>query len=72
MRKASKPCFLNPHHMSGEKPQSSMLVLERFGLESSCRQVYDEAQKISPEDWEIWHNKGGVPSRQGKLSQPYL
>ena len=21
-------------------------------------QVYDEAQKISPDDWEIWHNKG--------------
>ena len=20
--------------------------------------MYDEAQKISPEDWEIWHNKG--------------
>ena len=21
-------------------------------------EVYDEAQKMSPDDWEIWHNKG--------------
>ena len=29
-----------------------------LGRHRAANDVYDEAQKLAPDDWEVWHNKG--------------
>eukprot|EP00736_Rhodelphis_marinus_P012995 Rmarinus@m.5854 len=47
---------LNPTNVDNIKQVGRSLYL--LGRHKNAIEVYDEAQKISPEDWEILHNKG--------------
>ena len=47
---------LNPQNVCNLKQVGRSLYL--LGRHKAAIDVYDEAQRISVEDWEIWHNKG--------------
>lgn len=47
---------LNPHNVANLKQVGRSLYL--LGKHKAAIDVYDEAQRIGVEDWEIWHNKG--------------
>jgi len=47
---------LNPHNLCNLKQVGRSLYL--LGKHKAAVDVYEEAQKIGAEDWEIWHNKG--------------
>merc|ERR1719261_1181593 len=47
---------INPHNVYNLKQVGRSLYL--LGKHRAAIEVYDEAQKVSPDDWEIWHNKG--------------
>mmetsp|Transcript_10287 Transcript_10287/g.19430 ORF Transcript_10287/g.19430 Transcript_10287/m.19430 type:complete len:437 (+) Transcript_10287:32-1342(+) len=47
---------LNPHNISNLKQVGRSLYL--LGKWKSAIEVYDEAQRIGIDDWEVWHNKG--------------
>eukprot|EP00405_Crypthecodinium_cohnii_P034770 CAMPEP_0206533174 /NCGR_PEP_ID=MMETSP0325_2-20121206/4805_1 /ASSEMBLY_ACC=CAM_ASM_000347 /TAXON_ID=2866 /ORGANISM="Crypthecodinium cohnii, Strain Seligo" /LENGTH=430 /DNA_ID=CAMNT_0054029761 /DNA_START=28 /DNA_END=1317 /DNA_ORIENTATION=- len=47
---------INPHNVHNLKQVGRSLYL--LGKHRAAIEVYDEAQKVSPDDWEIWHNKG--------------
>mmetsp|Transcript_40200 Transcript_40200/g.52928 ORF Transcript_40200/g.52928 Transcript_40200/m.52928 type:complete len:430 (+) Transcript_40200:133-1422(+) len=47
---------LNPHNVCNLKQVGRSLYL--LGKHKAAVDVYEEAQKIGAEDWEIWHNKG--------------
>ncbi|CAD7958041.1 unnamed protein product [Amoebophrya sp. A120] len=47
---------LNPHNVLNLKQVGRSLYL--LGNHKAAIDVYDEAQILSPDDWEIWHNKG--------------
>jgi Bardet-Biedl syndrome 4 protein len=47
---------LNPHNVNNLKQVGRSLVL--LGKHKAAIDVYDEAQRIGVDDWEIWHNKG--------------
>ena len=46
---------LNPHNVANLKQVGRSLYL--LGKHKAAVDVYDEAQRIGVEDWEIWHNK---------------
>lgn len=47
---------INPHNVYNLKQVGRSLYL--LGKHRAAIEVYDEAQKQSPDDWEIWHNTG--------------
>jgi len=47
---------LNPHNICNLKQVGRSLYL--LGRHKAAIDVYDEAQRIGIDDWEIWHNKG--------------
>lgn len=47
---------INPHNIYNMKQVGRSLYL--LGKHRAAIEVYDEAQKFSRDDWEIWHNKG--------------
>mmetsp|Transcript_2780 Transcript_2780/g.7462 ORF Transcript_2780/g.7462 Transcript_2780/m.7462 type:complete len:425 (-) Transcript_2780:255-1529(-) len=47
---------INPHNVYNLKQVGRSLYL--LGKHRAAIEVYDEAQKVAPDDWEIWHNKG--------------
>lgn len=47
---------LNPHNVCNLKQVGRSLYL--LGKHKAAIDVYEEAQRIGIEDWEIWHNKG--------------
>uniref|UniRef100_A0A7S3GDF2 Uncharacterized protein n=1 Tax=Palpitomonas bilix TaxID=652834 RepID=A0A7S3GDF2_9EUKA len=47
---------LNPHNVANLKQVGRSLYL--LGKHKAAIDVYEEAQKIGIDDWEIWHNKG--------------
>ncbi|KAI8467023.1 MAG: Bardet-Biedl syndrome protein 4 [Monoraphidium minutum] len=47
---------LNPHNVSNLKQVGRSLAL--LGKHRQAVDVYDEAQKLAPDDWELWHSKG--------------
>eukprot|EP00903_Cladosiphon_okamuranus_P014836 g13737.t1 len=47
---------LNPQNPSNLKQVGRCLFL--LGKHKAALGVYDEAQKIDSEDWEVWHNRG--------------
>mmetsp|Transcript_15032 Transcript_15032/g.41072 ORF Transcript_15032/g.41072 Transcript_15032/m.41072 type:complete len:466 (-) Transcript_15032:165-1562(-) len=47
---------INPRNISNLKQVGRSLYL--LGRHKAAIDVYDEAQRIAPGDWEIWHNKG--------------
>ncbi|CAJ1419856.1 unnamed protein product [Effrenium voratum] len=47
---------ISPLNVYNLKQMGRSLYL--LGKHRGAIEVYDEAQKISPDDWEIWHNKG--------------
>jgi len=47
---------LNPHNVCNLKQVGRSLYL--LGKHKAAVDVYEEAQKVGTEDWEIWHNKG--------------
>ena len=47
---------LNPHNVANLKQVGRSLYL--LGKHKAAVDVYDEAQRVGAEDWEIWHNKG--------------
>jgi len=47
---------INPHNVYNLKQVGRSLYL--LGKHRAAIEVYDEAQNVSPDDWEIWHNKG--------------
>ena len=47
---------LNPYNVSNLKQVGRSLYL--LGKHKAAIDVYEEAQRIGIEDWEIWHNKG--------------
>jgi len=49
-------CVLNPLNPANIKQVGKSLYL--LGKFAEAIEVYDEAKKISPQDWEIWHSKG--------------
>jgi Bardet-Biedl syndrome 4 protein len=48
--------MLNPQNPANLKQVGRSLFL--LGKHADALEIYDETQKISPEDWDIWHNKG--------------
>lgn len=48
--------MLNPTNPSNLKQVGRSLYL--LGKQKDAIQLYNEAQKYAPKDWEIWHNKG--------------
>ena len=48
--------MLNPHNSANLKQVGRSLFL--LGKHPDALELYDEAQKLNPEDWDIWHNKG--------------
>ncbi|KAL9653223.1 hypothetical protein ABK040_010931 [Willaertia magna] len=49
-------CVLNPLNPSNIKQVGKSLYL--LGRFKEAVEMYGEAQRITPQDWEIWHNKG--------------
>jgi len=47
---------INPRNVHNLKQVGRSLYL--LGKHGAAIEVYDEAQRLSPDDWEIWHNKG--------------
>merc|ERR1719261_946978 len=47
---------LNPQNVFNLKQVGRSLYL--LGRHRAANDVYDEAQKLAPDDWEVWHNKG--------------
>jgi Bardet-Biedl syndrome 4 protein len=47
---------LNPHNISNLKQVGRSLYL--LGKHKTALEVFDEAERIDPEDREVWHNKG--------------
>ena len=47
---------LNPHNICNLKQVGRSLYL--LGKHKAALEVYEEAQRIGIDDWEIWHNKG--------------
>jgi len=47
---------LNPHNVCNLKQVGRSLYL--LGRHKAALEVYDEAQRIGNDDWEIWHNRG--------------
>merc|ERR1712232_354181 len=47
---------INPHNVYNLKQVGRSLYL--LGKHRAAIEVFDEAQKVAPDDWEIWHNKG--------------
>jgi len=47
---------LNPHNICNLKQVGRSLYL--LGKHKAALDVYEEAQRIGIDDWEIWHNKG--------------
>jgi len=47
---------LNPHNVCNLKQVGRSLYL--LGKHKAALDVYEEAQRIGIDDWEIWHNKG--------------
>mmetsp|Transcript_31597 Transcript_31597/g.102986 ORF Transcript_31597/g.102986 Transcript_31597/m.102986 type:complete len:413 (+) Transcript_31597:163-1401(+) len=47
---------INPHNIANLKQVGRSLYL--LGKHKAAIDVYEEAQRIGVEDWEIWHNKG--------------
>jgi len=47
---------INPRNVHALKQVGRSLYL--LGRHSAAIEVYDECQKLSPDDWETWHNKG--------------
>mmetsp|Transcript_19620 Transcript_19620/g.66758 ORF Transcript_19620/g.66758 Transcript_19620/m.66758 type:complete len:407 (+) Transcript_19620:25-1245(+) len=47
---------LNPHNIANLKQVGRSLYL--LGKHKAAIDVYEEAQRIGMDDWEIWHNKG--------------
>jgi Bardet-Biedl syndrome 4 protein len=48
--------MLNPNNPANLKQVGRSLYL--LGRHREAVECYEEAQKLSPEDWEIWYNKG--------------
>lgn len=48
--------ILNPHNVQNLKQVGRSLYL--LGKHKQAIEVYDEAQRIGIEDWEVWHNRG--------------
>merc|ERR1719409_1624296 len=46
---------INPHNVYNLKQVGRSLYL--LGKHRGAIDVYDEAWKVAPDDWEIWHNK---------------
>jgi len=47
---------INPRNVHNLKQVGRSLYL--LGKHRAAIEVYDEAQRLSPDDWETWHNKG--------------
>mmetsp|Transcript_19692 Transcript_19692/g.37527 ORF Transcript_19692/g.37527 Transcript_19692/m.37527 type:complete len:416 (+) Transcript_19692:40-1287(+) len=47
---------MNPNNIANLKQVGRSLYL--LGKHKAANDVYDEAQRLGVEDWEIWHNKG--------------
>jgi tetratricopeptide (TPR) repeat protein len=47
---------LNPHSATNLKQVGRSLFL--LGKHKSAIDVYNEAEKLAPDDWELWHSKG--------------
>jgi len=48
--------MLNPNNVQNLKQVGRSLFL--LGKHTDALELYGEAQKLSPEDWDIWYNKG--------------
>ncbi|KAF0980452.1 hypothetical protein FDP41_013666 [Naegleria fowleri] len=60
-------CILNPMNPQNIKQVGKSLYL--LGKFKEAIEIYDEAKKISPQDWEIYHNKGLCHANLGEFEK---
>lgn len=61
--------LLGKHRGAIEASQHVNSLHQEF--QRNIPEVYDEAQKMSPDDWEIWHNKGWMVSKMMLMWHKY-
>ena len=58
---------LNPHNINNLKQVARSLYL--LGRYEAAIEIYEKAQEIECEDWEIWHHRGLCLENLGKLDE---